>query len=634
MEKKSVVRWQLIALAGITGLLLFRVISGPPAPDGLIVLDDIGPNELHERAFSLEGPASLRIHAVGAYDHREDGQRHLAASAWILDRVSRRPVWVMEHGVNAVPTGRGLLAQSDDTLQLSTGTYEVYFASYGGLLSGASASSDNLLERLTMGRQRWQDDARRWQLVISDMGTKRENATPLSIDDIPAVIDTGEIWAGTGVRNAETRHFLFQVDEPREIRVLAVGEMASEPSDYGWIENLETGEKVWEMTPARTMPAGGAVENRVADETVTLAPGLYRATYRADRTHAYGDWLANPPFDPGSWGLRLTAAPGAAANGAIRSLDPRRDGVALVSLDRVGNDALRAAYFTVDQPAMVMIDGMGELTEYDRFDFGWLERLSPAAPRRDPRETHPDPGATVWEMQYDASEHAGGSDDNREQFDLLRLSPGAYVLYYRSDYAHAFGDWRRDHPLDPERWGIALYALRADAPPTLTVQEIVRIDLDDSDGEEDLTPIPDVPPLAAPPPAAFAPLAPIPGEPLVTFAPLGSGVSQEHTFELSGKTVLRIRALGEISLSGGLYDYGQIVRQDDGTVVWRMSRENTVPAGGDNANRFFDGDILLEAGRYVARFETDATHAYGDFDNDPPDHPEAWGMVIYRLPSR
>ena len=39
MEKKSVVRLQLLALAGITVLLLVRVVSGPPSPDGLVVMD-------------------------------------------------------------------------------------------------------------------------------------------------------------------------------------------------------------------------------------------------------------------------------------------------------------------------------------------------------------------------------------------------------------------------------------------------------------------------------------------------------------------------------------------------------------------------------------------------------------------
>jgi hypothetical protein len=90
--------------------------------------------------------------------------------------------------------------------------------------------------------------------------------------------------------------------------------------------------------------------------------------------------------------------------------------------------------------------------------------------------------------------------------------------------------------------------------------------------------------------------------------------------------------MGEISLSGGLYDYGQILREGDRTVVWSMSRDNTSHAGGGNANRMFEGEIVLEAGRYIARYESDGTHAYGDFDNDPPTHPEAWGLSISRVP--
>ncbi|MEZ4699621.1 MAG: hypothetical protein R2834_04770 [Rhodothermales bacterium] len=633
MEKKSVVRLQLLALAGITVLLLVRVVSGPPSPDGLVVMDRLEPNEIQERAFVLETPTKLHIHAVGAFDHRAGDTPQLAAQAWILDHTTREPVWHMDPDRNTT-LGRGLLAESEDSLMLPTGAYEVYFAAYGGLLSGASVSStpSTLFGRLINARQRWQDDARRWQVVVTGVGPKENTANEVDLDDLPPRTRDDVIWSATSVGNGEFRSHTFRIEEPATVRIHATGEITSEPNDAGSIENLGTGEMIWTMALDRTRPAGGAPENREAVETLALQPGVYRASFRTDRTHAYDAWLANPPYDPTSWGMTLSAAR-PADKLAFRAIDPWQDGIPLASIDRVGNDVFRSVLFTVEEPSVFFVYGMGEMTPEGRYDFGWIERVSPTevVTRREERDDAPDPSTAVWEMDYAASANAGGSDDNREQFDVIRLDPGLYAMVYRSDYAHAYGDWRRERPAHAERWGISLFGLRSGPPASFTMRGLI-------DYAEEAGPVTSVSPL--PPPPAIAPVPPVPaiaampampGSIIVTMAPLGSNEKRAETFELSEKTVLHIRAMGEISLSGGLYDYGRIVTERGGDVVWTMNRDNTVPAGGGNANRLFDGDIILEAGRYIAQFETDGTHAFGDFDKDPPASPEAWGMVISRL---
>lgn len=631
MEKNKVVRWQLMALAAITVVLLVRVISGPPSPDGLVVMDDLDAHELHEEAFSLVAPTRLAIHAVGAYDHRAGEAKQLAAQAWILDRESRQPVWRMDPSSNTV-AGRGLLAQSDDSLVLPAGEYEVYFASYGGFLSGSSLGqqANTLFDRL-LTRQRWQDDSRRWQVVIGAVDDGGKGAKAMDREARPTITSDELLWEAKAVGNAETRYTLFRLNEAVSLNVRATGEITSEVNDTGWIEDVSAGQKVWQMTADRTRHAGGAPENRTISESVDLPAGIYRAVYRTDQTHAYADWLANPPFDPRSWGMSLTLAH-PAQRAAIKTIDPWTDGVPLVAMDRVGNDAFKVTYFTVDAPTVFMVYSMGELTEHDRFDYGWVERV-PANRMGSPggRDASPDPSNTLWEITYAASQHAGGSDDNREQFDVVRLEPGGYALYYVSDYAHAHGDWRRDRARNAERWGITLLGFRSDAPQPFAIQSMFDLNPDAEMAEEDW-PEPELPAEPAPPPMpAIAALPQVPGDMLVSLTSIGSNESREVAFELSGKTVLHVRAMGEISLSGGLYDYGQILREDDRTVVWSMSRDNTSHAGGGNANRMFEGEIVLEAGRYLARYETDGTHAFGDFDNDPPSHPEAWGLVISRV---
>jgi hypothetical protein len=39
----------------------------------------------------------------------------------------------------------------------------------------------------------------------------------------------------------------------------------------------------------------------------------------------------------------------------------------------------------------------------------------------------------------------------------------------------------------------------------------------------------------------------------------------------------------------------------------------------------------LPAGEYILRFESDDSHSYGDWNADPPDDPEAWGVTVSRV---
>jgi hypothetical protein len=75
--------------------------------------------------------------------------------------------------------------------------------------------------------------------------------------------------------------------------------------DYGWIENAETGETVWEMTYRKTTHAGGASKNRIFDGAIRLPAGRYELRYESDGSHAYGDWNADPPDDPEGWGITV-----------------------------------------------------------------------------------------------------------------------------------------------------------------------------------------------------------------------------------------------------------------------------------------------------------------------------------------
>jgi hypothetical protein len=108
------------------------------------------------------------------------------------------------------------------------------------------------------------------------------------------------------VRSGRHPHTLFTLARPTTVRVVAIGEgTGGEMNDFGWIENAETGDTVWEMTYRSTTNAGGAEKNRLFDGTVRLPAGRYELRYETDGSHAYGDWNDDPPDDPEGWGITV-----------------------------------------------------------------------------------------------------------------------------------------------------------------------------------------------------------------------------------------------------------------------------------------------------------------------------------------
>ena len=82
-----------------------------------------------------------------------------------------------------------------------------------------------------------------------------------------------------------------------------------------------------------------------------------------------------------------------------------------------------------------------------------------------------------------------------------------------------------------------------------------------------------------------------------------------------------------------MFDYGSI-EDEAGRTVWRMKYDDTDAAGGTDKNRMFDGVITLPAGSYVLRYRSDGSHSYGDWNANPPDDPESWGIAVFRTARR
>ena len=140
------------------------------------------------------------------------------------------------------------------------------------------------------------DDSARLFKVYGELYTKGlpgDIADKKSIAEIVRVADDAD----------KTVEFVLPAEQT--VRVFAIGEgQTGQVFDYGWIENAETGTRVWEMKHPETKPAGGASKNRMADDHVTLAAGRYKLRYKSDGSHSFDNWNALPP-DINFWGIAV-----------------------------------------------------------------------------------------------------------------------------------------------------------------------------------------------------------------------------------------------------------------------------------------------------------------------------------------
>ena len=107
------------------------------------------------------------------------------------------------------------------------------------------------------------------------------------------------------VLDNEDKSEAFSLSSSQDVRIFAIGEgQAGEMFDYGWIEDVSKGSRVWEMQEPKTAHAGGAGKNRKVDVVITLPAGNYKLRYKTDDSHAFEHWNSLPP-DINFWGIAV-----------------------------------------------------------------------------------------------------------------------------------------------------------------------------------------------------------------------------------------------------------------------------------------------------------------------------------------
>ncbi len=584
---------------GLASSLAIVFVGYPPddvtqAPPVLVQLQALAPHELRSQSFALATRATVEIEAVGAQSVGHAKVSHWMATlmqgdaktsaapwsgnAWILDASSRKVVW--ELSTSATSQGTGTTRVFKGHVPLPAGSYIAYYAAFP---DGEYWTDE---EGKIGGKQKWHafgdEPLEAFSLVV------RGNGRQLGAGEAQRLRDTRTASAIVALRGGSREQFQqtgFMLSKPTEIELSVAGEARQDGEfDFGWIVNADTRAILWKFTWADSQPGGGAEKNRIARVSRVLPAGRYAAFYATDDSHDPSQWNAQPPHDPEAWGLRIaTRNPddlGAASTFAYEHV-PERD--TILALTGVGDSAARKQGFTLARAMDVRVYALGEGRDGRMYDYGWITRAG--------SRSH------VWDMRYDDTEPAGGDRKNRLIDTTIHLEKGSYIVHYVSDDSHSPDAWNAAAPADGRRWGITVLA-------GLDALDRAAITPYEEKGD----------------PSIVAQLTAVRDDDRV-----------RQRFTLTSDTEVRICAIGE-GTGHEMADYGWIEDAKTGRRVWEMTYRSTEHAGGASKNRRFDGTIRLPAGEYVLRYETDDSHAFGNWNADPPADPDMWGITVSQAP--
>ena len=251
----------------------------------VVKLRGLGDDQHQTAGFSVVRPLEIRIYAIG--EGRGD---RMFDYGWIVNTDTREQVWRMDYASTDHAGGASKNRVFDGVIKLDVGNYIVHF-----MTDGSHSYEDWNSDRPF--------DAAAWGVTIApvDADDSDRLATYSPADDRSTLARITEVIDG------ENREADFTLEKEGRIRVFAVGEgLGGEMYDYGWIENLDDGTVVWEMTYRMTEHAGGASKNRMVNTVLMLPAGTYRVHYTSDGSHSFGDWNDAAPHEPEMWGITVS----------------------------------------------------------------------------------------------------------------------------------------------------------------------------------------------------------------------------------------------------------------------------------------------------------------------------------------
>lgn len=560
-----------------------------------VSISNISPGEIEYKAFTLDNDAKVEITGqAGTFRDRHDSwffgdngregwTNNLMFYGWIIDSKSRVVVWQSLEKYPEIRESRNTrLIKMNSSVDLPAGNYEVYFAS-GKMFYNNVGDEGNFVNWVKdffgFGENAFENKYKNeLSIKVSGPGNAFHSADVASIrkDYLKySIVNIEE------VRNNENISKGFSLKDKTTLRIYSVGEARKkETFDYAWIYDEVNNKIAWRMQWDNTRYAGGAEKNVAFNDEVILPAGTYTVHYVTDDSHSFGRWNSFPPDDPQFWGVAVFPA---SATDLANVIPFRNQDVVkpVVDLTRVGEDKFVSQGLKIKSATDIRILCLGESTGNNEYaDYG--------------RIINADTRETVWTMDGRNSVNAGGAEKNRMIDETIKLNPGNYIVYYTTDDSHSFGDWNAAAPYDPAKWGITIW-VPGDKNGSKT-------ELFTAGGYKNKNVVAEI-------------------------TRVRDNEHLEKTFDLNSDTDLRVYAIGESSGSH-MVDYGWIEDYRSGRVVWDMSYRRTQNAGGANKNRQINEVINLPKGKYKLYYETDGSHSYRDWNDNPPSDQEDYGITL------
>lgn len=578
---------KLIGQSG-TVLLLLLFTALLTAQDNKIELSNLAGEKITMVGFALNSGKEIQIDAVGAgFDEEIKRPKHnyvdphnMFAYAWILDARTREIVWRMTINNTEGDWWNKLNRTFKGQVWLDEGEYELYFSSLRPPYShrGGFFHFRNLMDKVFGDEKWWEENSDKWKIHVNGVDAVKEES---EVQKYHQALKKSAIVNLTEVRDSENIRAGFTLKKDVVLKIYAIGEgFDEEMHDFAFIIDADSRKRYWQMREDDTEYAGGAIKNRRITKEIEFDAGDYIACFKSDDSHSYNDWNSNPPYDPDFWGLTIYGSGRDFDRSVVETYEEKK-GTLIIRLDKLGDYEDVSEGFTLLKPMKLRIYAIGEGRNGSMDDFGWIKDAKS--------------GRMVWEMEYSDTEDAGGTSKNRLFDGVVNFEPGSYIAHFITDDSHSYTDWNRPEPYDPQGWGMKIYALGKEDE-----ENYIR----SYDPERDKNII-------------------------VQLVRVRVDERVRKSFVLKKPTTLRIYAIGEGDWDE-MYDYGWIEDYNTGRIVWEMKYKDTRKAGGAEKNRVFDNTLRLDAGSYIAHFITDDSHAYGDWNTDPPRDKSNWGITIYR----
>ena len=590
-------------IAGVAALLSAAACLALAGERTIVALHDMHDQELKSAGFTLPQRSIVHIKALGGggdygWTYKTD---RMFAYGWIINADTRSLVWRMTpENSTRTKDDRAF----DGTLTLDPGNYEAYFTAYAFVYHSAfnhmEINIDHRNKSVIPPGQNRSKGFFSWfkNLWSDDMGKEwekrsREYGMDLLVDEsIASAIGsfspprefTNTVFREIGVGDGQLVRKAFLISEPITLRVYALGELSNDGgvADFGWIVSAADRKRLWVMEPGNTSYAGGARKNVEFNADVQFNKGEYVLYYVTDGTHSAADWNAEPPSDPLDWGITLSA-PSEREKKSFKLIPYDEDQNLIVSITKVRDNEYRSEGFTLKEPAKVRVYAFGEQsnTRHQLADYGLI---------MDAKTRH-----RVWTMDIDRTMYAGGASKNRYIDEVIPLPKGNFIVTYQTDDSHAYDAWNDDPPFDPEHYGISVMGAGEKFNPSIVSKYVEARDKNV----------------------------------IAQIVRVGNDVDKSEAFTLPRTTRVRIYSIGE-GRDREMYDYGWIEDAKSGNVVWEMTYGMTFYAGGGRKNRMVNTTLILEKGSYRLHWKSDDSHSFGDWNVDPPDDPQDWGITLYR----